>query len=54
MIFQQNYFGNFTHFLTLQEYLQKRSHGQIGDPIDFKHRPGMVMILSLALMSGFF
>ncbi|KAI9507443.1 hypothetical protein F5148DRAFT_1205043 [Russula earlei] len=41
MIFQQNYFGNFTHFSTLQEYLQKRSQGQIGDPIDLKYRPGM-------------
>jgi hypothetical protein len=44
MIFQQNYFGNFTHFLTLQEYLQKRSQGEIGDPIHLKHRPGMVML----------
>jgi hypothetical protein len=42
MIFQQNYFGNFTHFSTLREYLQKRSQGQIGDPIDLKYRPGMV------------
>ncbi|KAI0288543.1 hypothetical protein BC826DRAFT_1107677 [Russula brevipes] len=41
MIFQQNYFGNFTHFSTLREYLQKRNHGQIGDPIDLKYRPGM-------------
>ncbi len=43
MIFQQNYFGNFTHFSTLREYLQKRGQGQIGDPIDLKYRPGMVM-----------
>ncbi|KAH9985984.1 hypothetical protein BJV74DRAFT_946145 [Russula compacta] len=41
MIFQQNYFGNFTHFSTLREYLQKHSHGQIGDPIDMKYRPGL-------------
>ena len=47
MIFQQNYFGNFTHFSTLGEYLQKRGQGQIGDPIDLKYRPGMVMTLFL-------
>jgi hypothetical protein len=47
MIFQQNYFGIFTHFSTLREYLQKRSQGQIGDPIDMKYRPGMVMTLFL-------
>ncbi|KAI0300988.1 hypothetical protein B0F90DRAFT_1720731 [Multifurca ochricompacta] len=40
MIFQQNYFGTFTHFSTLREYLQKREQGQVGDPIDMKHRPG--------------
>lgn len=43
MIFQQNYFGTFTHFSTLREYLQKRKLGQIGDPIGLKYRPGMVM-----------
>lgn len=42
MIFQQNYFGTFTHFSTLGEYLQKRAEGQIGDPIDLTYRPGMV------------
>ncbi len=42
MIFQQNYFGTFTHFSTLGEYLQKRGEGQIGDPIDLTYRPGMV------------
>ena len=42
MIFQQNYFGTFTHFSTLGEYLQKRGVGQIGDPIDLTYRPGMV------------
>jgi hypothetical protein len=45
MIFQQNYFGIFTHFSTLREYLQKRSQGQIGDPINLKYRPGMVKTL---------
>lgn len=54
MIFQQNYFGNFTHFLTLQEYLQKRCQGQIGDPIDLKYRPGMVMTLPFGLLVRFF
>ncbi|KAI0267154.1 hypothetical protein BC834DRAFT_969170 [Gloeopeniophorella convolvens] len=40
MIFQQNYFGSFTHFSTLREYLQKRERGQIGDPIHLQYRPG--------------
>ncbi|KAF8271516.1 hypothetical protein EI94DRAFT_1770350 [Lactarius quietus] len=40
MIFQQNYFGTFTHFSTLGEYLQKRAEGRIGDPIDLTYRPG--------------
>ncbi|KAH9055046.1 hypothetical protein EDB87DRAFT_1580073 [Lactarius vividus] len=36
-----NYFGTFTHFSTLGEYLQKRGEGQIGDPINLTYRPGM-------------
>jgi hypothetical protein len=53
MIFQQNYFGNFTHFSTLREYLQKRSQGQIGDPIDLKYRPGMVTLFLGPLIRNF-
>ena len=52
MIFQQNYFGTFTHFSTLGEYLQKRAAGQIGDPIDLTYRPGTVrQFLSAPLLN---
>ncbi|TFY67887.1 hypothetical protein EVG20_g3774 [Dentipellis fragilis] len=41
MIFRENYFGYFTQFSTLDEYLKKRRSGvPIGDPIDQKYRPG--------------
>ncbi|PCH43678.1 hypothetical protein WOLCODRAFT_122406 [Wolfiporia cocos MD-104 SS10] len=41
MILRDNYFGSFTHFSTLYEYLEKRRKGQpIGDPIDIQYRPG--------------
>ncbi|KAA1471307.1 hypothetical protein DENSPDRAFT_799140 [Dentipellis sp. KUC8613] len=41
MIFRENYFGYFTQFSTLDEYLKKRRSGiPVGDPIDQKYRPG--------------
>ncbi|KZT11041.1 uncharacterized protein LAESUDRAFT_741340 [Laetiporus sulphureus 93-53] len=41
MILRDNYFGIFTHFSTLSEYLEKRRKGQpVGDPIDLQYRPG--------------
>ncbi|OBZ68136.1 hypothetical protein A0H81_11866 [Grifola frondosa] len=41
MILRDNYFGSFTHFSTLFEYLEKRKNGQfIGDPIKLQYREG--------------
>jgi hypothetical protein len=43
MVLRDNYFGSFTHFSTLVEYLEKRSRfNLIGDPLEMKHRPGKV------------
>ncbi|KAL4251310.1 hypothetical protein ABKN59_005668 [Abortiporus biennis] len=57
MILRDNYFGSFTHFSTLNEYLQKRQSGlPVGDPIDLQYREGasnaMHVDLTLALNSG--
>ncbi|KAL0956539.1 hypothetical protein HGRIS_002680 [Hohenbuehelia grisea] len=41
MVMRDNYFGSFTHFSTLFEYLDKRKGGiPPGDPILAKYRPG--------------
>ncbi|KAI0051792.1 hypothetical protein FA95DRAFT_1675579 [Auriscalpium vulgare] len=40
MILRDNYFGAFTHFSTLREYLENREKGLVGDPIIEKYRPG--------------
>ncbi|KAG9009804.1 hypothetical protein FRB93_005075 [Tulasnella sp. JGI-2019a] len=37
---KDNYFGRFTHFSTVQEYMEKQSQGSIGDPIIAKYRKG--------------
>lgn len=43
MILRNNYFGSFTHFSTLYEYLEKRKQGQpLGDPVDLQYREGSV------------
>jgi hypothetical protein len=42
MVLRDNYFGSFTHFSTLTEYLDKRNNGQVGDPIEKKWRPDKV------------
>ena len=43
MILRDNYFGSFTHFSTLTEYLSKRGTGQpLGDPILLQYREGQV------------
>ncbi|KIJ61338.1 hypothetical protein HYDPIDRAFT_177084 [Hydnomerulius pinastri MD-312] len=39
MVLRDNYFGSFTHFSTLTEYLEKRNRGEVGDPIEKKWRP---------------
>jgi hypothetical protein len=41
MVLRDNYFGSFTHFSTLNEYLEKRRrHLPVGDPVDMQYRPG--------------
>ncbi|TDL24302.1 hypothetical protein BD410DRAFT_116796 [Rickenella mellea] len=41
MVLRENYFGAFTQFSTTEEYLFKREkQKQIGDPLEFKYRPG--------------
>jgi hypothetical protein len=46
MLFQANYFGSYTHYTTLTEFLKKvKTPGRrqtIGDPIDDRFRPGKV------------
>lgn len=43
MIMRNNYFGAFTHFSTLYEYLEKRKLGQpLGDLVDLQYREGSV------------
>ncbi|KAF9012385.1 hypothetical protein BDQ17DRAFT_1496756 [Cyathus striatus] len=41
MVLRDNYFGSFTHFSTLLEYLSKRERGlAVGDPLSEKYREG--------------
>ncbi|KAI0035556.1 hypothetical protein K488DRAFT_82999 [Vararia minispora EC-137] len=50
MIFQENYFGSFTHFSTIHEYLDRRKTGRpVGDPVLEKHRPGSSNMLQVEL-----
>lgn len=43
MVLRDNYFGAFTHFSTLTEYLSKRGSGQpLGDPILLQYREAQV------------
>jgi hypothetical protein len=45
MVLRDNYFGSFTQFSTLDEYLSKRRRGlPVGDPIVEKYRPGKVRV----------
>ncbi|WVF66596.1 hypothetical protein IAT40_001336 [Kwoniella sp. CBS 6097] len=39
---KDNYFGGFTQFKTMQEYLEKFDHdpNSVGDPVEEKYRPG--------------
>lgn len=39
---KDNYFGGFTRFSTVQEYIDKRSQGSVGDPVVAKYRKGKV------------
>ena len=50
MVLRENYFGSFTHFSTLNEYLGKRNRKfPPGDPIMEKYRQGKVHIVNFAL-----
>ncbi|BGP16903.1 Macrophage colony-stimulating factor 1 receptor [Rhodosporidiobolus nylandii] len=37
---KDNYFGNFTHFVTLEEYRHRHERNLQGDPLELKYRPG--------------
>ncbi|KAH8080285.1 hypothetical protein BXZ70DRAFT_901408 [Cristinia sonorae] len=57
MSLRENYFGSFTHFSTLEEYLHKRDRGRpVGDPIQLQYREGnsnaMTVELDLAIESS--
>ncbi|KAF7288717.1 hypothetical protein HMN09_01377700 [Mycena chlorophos] len=56
MILQANYFGSFTTFSTLYEYLEKRKQGIQGDPVMLQYREGqrnmMEVDLDLDLQKG--
>ncbi|KAI8993910.1 hypothetical protein BD414DRAFT_436222, partial [Trametes punicea] len=50
MILRDNYFGSFTHFSTLTEYLNKRKSGQpLGDPIHLQYREGQSNAMQVTL-----
>jgi hypothetical protein len=45
MVLRDNYFGSFTNFSTLFEYLDKRRRNiPVGDPIHLKYREGKVSV----------
>lgn len=56
MVLRDNYFGSFTHFSTLVEYLGRHGRGEVGDPIEKKYRLGqsnpLQVIISLMLQNG--
>jgi len=45
---KDNYFGGFTQFTTMQEYLERFDHNpdSVGDPVEEKYRPGRVSLFS--------
>ena len=44
MALKDNYFGSFTHFSTLSEFLARKEEGiPFGDPTALKYGPGKVM-----------
>ncbi|TFK54421.1 hypothetical protein OE88DRAFT_1676060 [Heliocybe sulcata] len=53
MIMRDNYFGTFTHFSTLYEYLDKKKKGiAVGDPIELQYRKGKSNMLQVELQLG--
>ncbi|KZV70698.1 hypothetical protein PENSPDRAFT_752360 [Peniophora sp. CONT] len=49
MILQENYFGSFTHFTTIHEYLDRRDAGHVGDPVVEKYREGSSNMMQVEL-----
>ncbi|PFH51536.1 hypothetical protein AMATHDRAFT_74889 [Amanita thiersii Skay4041] len=50
LVLKDNYFGSFTHFSTLCEYLTKRDKGlSPGDPIMLKYRPGKANMMQVTM-----
>ncbi|KAI6121684.1 hypothetical protein F5141DRAFT_529930 [Pisolithus sp. B1] len=56
MVLRDNYFGSFTHFSTLVEYLSRHAKGEVGDPVEKKYRLGqsnpLQVIICLMLQNG--
>ncbi|KAF6761220.1 hypothetical protein DFP72DRAFT_34729 [Ephemerocybe angulata] len=51
MVLKDNYFGSFTHFSTLYEYLDNRKKNTpLGDPIMLKYRPGKHNMLQVEMV----
>ncbi|KAF9529375.1 hypothetical protein CPB83DRAFT_789894 [Crepidotus variabilis] len=51
MVLKDNYFGSFTHFQTLSEYLDKRKNNlPVGDPLKLKYRPGKSNMLQVTIL----
>ncbi|KAL8281144.1 hypothetical protein RQP46_006502 [Phenoliferia psychrophenolica] len=53
---RDNYFGTFTHFVTLEEYRHRHERDLQGDPLELKYRPGATdvfeVVVTLDLQSG--
>ncbi|KAF8630636.1 hypothetical protein AX15_002787 [Amanita polypyramis BW_CC] len=50
MVLKDNYFGSFTHFSTLYEFLRGREEGlPFGDPIMLSYRPGKANMLQVTM-----
>ncbi|KAF8893814.1 hypothetical protein BD779DRAFT_1669348 [Infundibulicybe gibba] len=50
MIIRDNYFGSFTHFSTLYEYLDRRARNlPVGDPILLKYRKGKANMMEVTI-----
>jgi hypothetical protein len=51
IVLRDNYFGGFTHFQTLSEYLAKlKRKSPVGDSVDLQYRPGSVRRFFSALV----
>ncbi|KAK2463228.1 hypothetical protein APHAL10511_004883 [Amanita phalloides] len=51
MVLKDNYFGSFTHFSTLCEFLENKRQGiPFGDPIILKYRPGKANMLQVTMV----